>query len=129
MSDRPKEVKLSKGRLFFNEHGILEGVPEPYSEMDVPMYLEMIDGIEELCRGEKHLFMLLGTEGSTMTREARELDVVERRAKVTKAQAVVVESLPVKLLANFYGRFKKLPYPYKVFDDRESAIEWLLKYQ
>jgi len=122
-----KELVTPVGKLFYNDHGMLVLESQPNTELTPELYLEMMDTVEEFCEGLKHLFLLIIAEGSSITREARELDTTNRRAKITIAQAVVVNSLPVKILANFFGNSKKLPYPYKVFDTREAATAWLLE--
>lgn len=44
----------------------------------------------------------------------------------TKADAIVVSSLPQKILADFYLKFNKPVKPTKIFREREKAIDWLL---
>lgn len=46
--------------------------------------------------------------------------------KYNIAQAMVVNNIPIRLIANFYLKFYKHTYPIKVFGDIEEAKEWLL---
>ncbi|MBE7443217.1 MAG: hypothetical protein HS119_12285 [Flavobacteriales bacterium] len=49
---------------------------------------------------------------------------------VRVAEAIVVDSLHNRILANFYLKFTKSHNPVKVFSDMDKAIDWLLeKYQ
>ena len=43
------------------------------------------------------------------------------------AQAMVVNNIPVRIIANFYLKFYKHSYPMKVFKNIDSAREWLMQ--
>lgn len=47
--------------------------------------------------------------------------------KIRLADAIVVKSLPNRLIANFYIRFFKPNEPTKLFNSLDSAEEWLFK--
>lgn len=47
--------------------------------------------------------------------------------KNTIADALLIFSLPHKILANFYMNFNKPMKPTKIFNSRDKAIAWLLK--
>jgi hypothetical protein len=59
-------------------------------------------------------------------------DAMEHFAKdpltkgVRVAEAIVVDSLHNRILANFYLKFTKSHNPVKVFNNMDKAIEWLL---
>ena len=42
-------------------------------------------------------------------------------------QAIIQNSLSIKLIANFYIKFVSKPVVAKLFTDYESALEWMLK--
>lgn len=44
------------------------------------------------------------------------------------AKAVVVKNLAQRILADYYYKLSKNPYPMKIFKKEEDAIEWLKKY-
>ncbi len=62
-----------------------------------------------------------------ITREARKFGHTEikARGKYTVAEAMVVHTLPQKMIANFYFAFIKNMYPVKYFTDVNDAKEWL----
>ncbi|PCH92557.1 MAG: hypothetical protein COB85_08025 [Bacteroidetes bacterium] len=49
----------------------------------------------------------------------------EELVKLRMAQAMVVNSLPIRLIANFYMRVKKPPGEVKIFANRKDALVWL----
>ncbi|PBQ33752.1 hypothetical protein CNR22_18850 [Sphingobacteriaceae bacterium] len=40
-------------------------------------------------------------------------------------EALIMDSLPLKILGNFYVEYKKPARPTKIFDNHEKAVEWL----
>jgi hypothetical protein len=42
------------------------------------------------------------------------------------AQAIIVNNMPTKILANFYMKFYKQPSPVKLFEDFNEGKTWLL---
>ena len=46
-----------------------------------------------------------------------------------KAEAIVVNSLAHKIMANFITKFYKTPMPIKIFNDEESALQWLINFE
>lgn len=47
--------------------------------------------------------------------------------KYNIAQAMVVNNMPVRMIANFYLRFYKHAYPMKVFKNINKARAWLMR--
>ena len=63
---------------------------------------------------------------SNMTHEAREYFATNKKiTDIRKAQAIVVNSLHTKILAEFYIKFNKPTNPVKIFRDYNEAEEWL----
>lgn len=48
--------------------------------------------------------------------------------KNTIADALLISSLPHKLMANFYMKFNKPVKPTKIFNSRDKAVQWLLRH-
>jgi hypothetical protein len=46
-------------------------------------------------------------------------------SKIRIAEAFLINSLANLLIANFYIKFNRPPNPTKVFNNLESALEWL----
>lgn len=64
---------------------------------------------------------------TTITKEAREFSTVPERNTMTLANAVIVRSLPQRIIINFLINFlQKQNMRMRMFDSREKAIEWLL---
>jgi hypothetical protein len=60
---------------------------------------------------------------ASMTSEAR--TYAQNKQMPTPAQAVIVRNLAQRMLAKFYGLFRKDEHPLKFFGDVETAQIWL----
>ncbi len=61
-----------------------------------------------------------------LTKEAREFDFYEalNRQPTCIAEAVVINDLPTRIVADFYYKLRKFPYPVRVLAGEEEALEW-----
>ena len=77
--------------------------------------------------GEQPYLVLVNTEDALVqpTKEAQDfiLDVPKRIA-----EALIVTSLPMRILSRFYVR-KIKSHPVKVFKSREKALNWLFSFK
>lgn len=65
---------------------------------------------------------------SQMTKEAMHHFAHDELTKgVRIAEAIIVDSLHNRILANFYLKYIKSHNPVKVFNNMDKAIEWLLE--
>ena len=87
----------------------------------------VVNHIVELCDNKSYPFLTNGL-GITirMNNEARDYFASHKPLlKVRKAQALVVNNMPSKLLAGFYIKYHKPADPTKIFTKTEDALEWL----
>ena len=94
---------------------------------------ELEDGIEahksihQLAKGNPYVIVgdARNATGS-ISPEARNFMAHDPLIKdIRMAEALIVETLPLKLLANFYMRFHRPPNPVKVFNKFDRGVEWL----
>ena len=65
---------------------------------------------------------------SNISHEAREYFAKnDKISKIRKGQAIIVNSLHTKLLANFYMKFHRPENPVKIFNDFDKAEKWIRK--
>jgi hypothetical protein len=78
----------------------------------------------ELTDGRPHAVLAIAGERTQATEEARRYaagNVPEGRV----AEAIIIGSLPVRIMGNFYLKFHKPEVPTRMFDDQEEALKWL----
>lgn len=81
--------------------------------------------------GGKPFKNLLDSRGgyTTFDAEARKYAANSSITKKIVVSAFVVNTLPLKILVNFFIQFNKPIYKIKVFSDYDVAIWWLLNYK
>jgi hypothetical protein len=93
--------------------------------LDIPLQMRLLDYYREITDGKLMHFIFMAAENVSITKEARDNAVKVEDQSMLGASAVVVDSLPYKLIANFYLKFNKPKRPYKVFSNEEEAVKWL----
>jgi hypothetical protein len=57
--------------------------------------------------------------------EVRDFYATEEMQERISAMAVLLDSLPLRLIGNFFIYVSRPPYPTRLFTKEESAIDWL----
>ena len=109
-----------------NEYTVLVELYEG-SEITVDTVIELRDKAISLFNGGKFFSIIDGTKGyATLTNEAMAHSAHdEKLAEHRIAQAIVVNTLSLSMIANFYLKFKKPLRPVKIFDTMQKATRWL----
>jgi hypothetical protein len=74
-----------------------------------------------------HYVLFITPKMGTMTREAREFSASSDVNENAKAKAVVVSSLVMRIIANFFLGTNKPPVLHKIFNSEKDALAWLKK--
>ena len=109
------------------------GIVRTNYRSDANVTLEEIKIIElalfEISGGKRFKNLLDSRGGYTsFDAEARNYAANSAITKNIIVSAFVVNTLPLKLLVNFYIQFNKPTYKIKVFSDYDVAMWWLIKY-
>lgn len=110
------------------------GIVKTSYRNDAVVTLEEIQIIElalfEISGGQPFKNLLDSRGGYTsFDAEARKYAANSAITKNIIVSAFVVNTLPLKLLVNFYIQFNKPAYRIKVFSDYDVALWWLLNYK
>lgn len=82
----------------------------------------------EMARYLPMKLMIIPGEGASVSKEVRDYSNRPEAKSMIKAEAIVVNSLAHKIMANFITKFYKTPMPIKVFNDQDSALDWLINF-
>lgn len=93
--------------------------------IDVEFQEVLIDLYNQLTNKKQTPFLFEGGNDVTVTKEARDNALLIEDRSPLKATAIVVDNLAYKLISNFYLKFNKPKRPYKVFSNKQEAVEWL----
>ena len=98
-------------------------LPETYSTVDD--FIESNNSYKTLSKGKSLKILVEMGVLSSLDLEAREYN--ENTEKCVIAEAVVLHSLPQRLLFSFYIKFRINNHPLKIFKDKSLALDWLRK--
>jgi len=96
--------------------------------------LELEDAIAQekelvlACNGVKTPFLIdIRVQNWDAPKEVREFHASSAKLiEIRKAEAILVNNLGLRMLANFYNKINKPSNPVKVFTDEASAIKWMV---
>ncbi len=111
-------------RMDYDGEGILVATINDDIELTLQDILDHREIAARLTRNEPHCVLAIAGERTQATQEAREY--AANNVPIGRiAEAVVIKSLTVRILGNFYLQFHKPGVPTKMFDDRYEAMTWL----
>lgn len=91
-----------------------------YGEIEDARFI--VNNIKKISNNKKHSLLVVYADDNLFSNEAR--DFVSKH-DYTKADALVGNSLALRLVGNFYLKINKPVRPTKLFSDKAAAIEWL----
>ncbi len=80
-------------------------------------------------QGKPIFLMVVLEQGSSLTPEVREWMASDTRKSRVGADAIIVKSLALKIIANYYLKFNKPSHPTKIFNHENVAELWLKEQQ
>jgi len=121
--------KQSSTAYIFVENGIIFATYLKGSEISIEVKKEHHILYKQLAEFKPMPLLLTIEDDVIIPKETREFARKIEPKQPFSACAVLVTSLAYRILANFYCVFHKPLKPFKVFNDKDSAIEWLEKYK
>lgn len=116
--------------ISLNDYGIIEVKWNPdLEEVDIIHLKHLRNSIETLSKGKKMLIYLDTYNFMAITPEARKYTTTEEASEYSLANAVLIDSLPKKLIFNFYLKINTPLVETKGFNSKEEAMKWLTQFQ
>lgn len=132
MTDELHNIVFSKdlgyAKIVIDDLGILQ--IHMHSDMEVS-YEEaygILDFVRKNFPGKKFPHYIELNEFTIPSKDVREFMVSKERVKIAAADAMVLKSLPQRLMGNLYLQINKPIIPTKFFNTKEDALEWLAKF-
>ncbi|MFI5204879.1 MAG: STAS/SEC14 domain-containing protein [Flavobacteriales bacterium] len=120
------EVDFEFATIQLRKDGIVEFTQKPVV-IDIVEVKECHAAMDALQVNQPFLLLVIVPLGASSTKEAREYASQKNIRNRIKAQAIVVDSLATRIMANVYMKINRPQQPIKVFSDKEAAIDWLVK--
>lgn len=86
---------------------------------------ELTEYIGIIGKGARYPVLIFIKEFNAITKEASEYAASEIAGRYTLANAVVVNSAPIRIATTFFINFFKPARPTKMFNNEDTAIDWL----
>ena len=114
-------------RCVLYHNGIIEIIWDANLELiEVHHLIHVQNTIGNLGDGNKMPIYMTIHEFLSVSNEGREFASSPEGVKFTLANALLIDSLPKKILFNFFVKFNKPIAPTKGFTTKEEAFNWLL---
>lgn len=119
------ELKLSYATIRYEEPIIYITIKKN-SELGFPEIKELVKYSEQLSQYKNYFVFSDVAENVSVTPEGRRFAFEAKNSPYQKGSAVLVKNNVVSIAANLYVGFKYPDFPYKVFTEKQTAIDWLL---
>lgn len=119
-----KEINTSKV-VHYIKNDVLHIVFKNDVIVDLDDMIESKKVREELQKGNPMKVFVDARGLFQITKDAREFASLEENAKMSSKMAIVVNSLGIRMVANFFVKVNKPNTPSKMFSTKEKALEWL----
>jgi len=120
-----KTIKLSKSIVSILDNQIIQIHLKSNQEIELPDALEIFAAMGELSEGKKFPVFIDAGDFVSIDEEVRSFSANKVANIYTLADAIAVDSLAQKLLANFYIKNDQPAVPSKVFTNKHEALQWL----
>jgi hypothetical protein len=117
--------QLRSGTVYVRSDGIIYIKINDDVEVDVEDSKEHYEIVNRIFKGVPGYVITESGLNSTVTKEVREY--VHNLPAISKAEAIIVNSLAQRIMSNFIIKFHTPGRNVKVFNKLELAIEWIKK--
>lgn len=120
-----RECKLDPAlKVWLEEDGILRIQYPPNSHMTLQAMHYIYDQHVRITR-EKRPVLVHAESVASAEYEAQQFASSPQIVELTACVAIIVKSVFTRAMGDLFMRFHKPPYPTRIFNNEEQAIEWL----
>lgn len=120
-----KKVETRSSIIEQLDGGIVKIIRKKGVEMGAADLDELLAVYQNLLKNEKGKFLLLVDNDCESEFDFIAKMADPKRAKVKKAEAIIVHSLGKRLEANFYIKKYKPEHPVAIFSAEQEGLDWL----
>jgi hypothetical protein len=111
--------------LYLRTDGIMYVRISSEKEESVPLVKEMVNKMGEMVNYKKVPLLAKHEDFALPGKANRDYWATKDACPYSKADAFIVNSLAMQLIANFYLKINKPERPTRMFKDENEAIKWL----
>jgi hypothetical protein len=120
--------EIDEAFIKLRKDGIVQIQYKRGTEINPALQVKVMAIFKEICHDRKRPFLFGAMEYVTVTKEARENAIALESVFPGSATAVIASNTAYRLTANFYLKVNRPKTPFKVFQNEEKAVAWLLNY-
>lgn len=124
-----QSINLNKSLVSIIEEQIIHVHLKTNQEIELQDVQEIINAIGSLTKGKKFPVFIDAGSFININQDAFTFSASEAGNIYTLADAIAVQNLGQKLLANFYLKNDHPKVPTKVFTEKEEALTWLKRFK
>lgn len=114
-----------KSAFLYYEDDILTAVIKPNVDLGIEEMAELLEFTNQFTNYKKR-YTIIDTRSEYNSKpEVQKFYAEHESVKYRYADAFIVNSLPMRILVNFYIRFHKPKIPTKLFNNMEAAKIWI----
>lgn len=119
-----QKVRVKHAEIHFDGQFFFKIVLDDDVELELEDIIEQRKAFQELSKGKDHVVLAIAGKRTSATKEAREYSS-QNFPTGRLAEAVIIKSMPVRLMGNVYINFHKPNVPTKMFESEADAEQWL----
>lgn len=120
-----KTIHTEKFEIKLYETGVLENIVKKGQVIDVEDIKLLVKTNLTLTNNKHYAALIDGEELASFTKEAMEYSARNDISPKVLARAIMVNSLPKRIVGNFYIKITRPAVNTKLFNDRAKALIWL----
>lgn len=121
-----KKIDLAYASLE-NREGVLWLIIKDDVELDVKEIKELTSVCEKLAHNQPYILITDARVNVSVTSDARKAAASKEICPLIVANAVLVNNIAVRMIANFFTKVNKPHFKNKVFNEEEEALKWIRK--
>lgn len=118
-------VETSVANVYLKEKDLVVVKYKPNADVELDDMIAIHEAERKITNDKKHVALLDARGFISISNEARQYGASTKPTRYRIAAALLVDSLSVRILGNFYLNFNKPKVPTKMFSDEKKAISWL----
>jgi hypothetical protein len=118
------KVELNKSTCILLEKGVINVIYKNNVEIELEDVIEIRKVTLQMSEGNPYVAIYESGEQTIVTKEAREIPMIDDTIKNRKALAIIMNNLPQRIIINFFIRTNKKSHPIKAFTSKTEALKW-----
>lgn len=119
-----EEIKLWYATIHYDAPIVYIDLKEG-TELGFPEINELTRHAEKLADQKPYFVLTHLHKNVNLTNEGKRVAAEAKTAPLHKGTALLVDSTMYMIAANFFNNFRKPEFPFKVFTEKQKAIDWL----